>query len=157
MSSNFPDMHPNTPRSWPVIPALIAPANSLSRAPLTAGWGMLCHATEAGCASQEGGDPRYGLSEQLELGSRLFLQTASRRGWILMWFNRKAGRRSAGVLMHAAFRKMSSRGCEPPRLLWTSMFDWDGMVLIQGRAFPLIFKGFEFVTPPKSQPLARAS
>lgn len=64
-----------------MIPALIAPAN---RAPLAASLGMLCHATEAGRASQEGGDPRYRLSEQGELGSRLFIQAASRRGWILM-------------------------------------------------------------------------
>lgn len=68
-------MHPNTPPgAGPVIPALIAPANSLSGAPLAAGSGMLCHATEAGRASQEGGDPRYRLGE---LGSRLFIHRES--------------------------------------------------------------------------------
>lgn len=65
-----------------MIPALIAPANSLSRTPLAAG--VLCHAIEAGRASQEGGDPHYRLSEQGEPGSRLFFQAAPRIGWILM-------------------------------------------------------------------------
>lgn len=89
-----------------MIPAFTAPANSLRRAPLSAGSGVLCHATDAGRASQEGGDPPYRLSEQGALGSRLFIHTASRRGWVLMWFSMKAGRQP-WELTDTAFRKMS--------------------------------------------------